>query len=226
MGKRGPQPKGKVTLKWSANFAYAIGLLVTDGCLYNDGRHISFVSKDLQQVENYIKCLDIKSKIGTSQSGYKKTKAFRVQISDVDFYNFLISIGVTPAKSKTIREVKIPRDYFLDFLRGSFDGDGSFYSYWDPRWRSSHMFYLTFASASLAHIEWLRLEINKRLKTLGHISKSKIAGSIYSLRYAKKEALEIIAKMYYNPRVVCLSRKWLKIQKAILIEKKQQKLYS
>jgi hypothetical protein len=63
----------------------------------------------------------------------EKTKAFRVQISDVDFYNFLISIGVTPAKSKTIREVKIPRDYFLDFLRGSFDCRTSFGEKLDPK---------------------------------------------------------------------------------------------
>jgi len=29
MGLRGPKPKGKVKLEWSANFAYAIGLLAT-----------------------------------------------------------------------------------------------------------------------------------------------------------------------------------------------------
>jgi hypothetical protein len=31
MGKMGPKPKGKVKIKWSANFAYAIGLLTTSG---------------------------------------------------------------------------------------------------------------------------------------------------------------------------------------------------
>jgi hypothetical protein len=58
-----------------------------------------------------------------------------------------------------------------------------------------------------------------------HISKSKTKGSIYSLRYAKREALEIISKMYYTPKVVCLSRKLAKIKKALEIEKKQQKEY-
>jgi hypothetical protein len=28
MGKRGQKPKGKIKIKWSANFAYAIGLLI------------------------------------------------------------------------------------------------------------------------------------------------------------------------------------------------------
>ena len=49
MGKRGPKPKGKVKINWSANFAYAIGLLVTDGCLYNDKRHMSLTTKDIDR---------------------------------------------------------------------------------------------------------------------------------------------------------------------------------
>ena len=122
--------------------------------------------------------------------------------------------------------LNIPDKYFFDFLRGSFDGDGCFYSYWDSRWRSSHMFYLTFSSASKKHISWLREEIYSRLLIKGHISKSKHQGSIYNLRYAKKEALEIIKKMYYNHRVVSLSRKRLKIKRALKIEKKQQKIYA
>ncbi|MFZ3020148.1 MAG: hypothetical protein WA051_01335 [Minisyncoccia bacterium] len=53
MGLRGPKPKGKVNVRWSANFAYAIGLLVTDGNLSPDGRHISFVSRDIEQINNF-----------------------------------------------------------------------------------------------------------------------------------------------------------------------------
>ncbi len=225
MGKRGSKPKGKVKIKWSAEFAYAIGLLVSDGCLYNDGRHICFVSKDLEQIENYISCLDLKVKIGTSKSGYSTSTAFRAQISDVCFYNFLISIGITPAKSKTLSTVLIPKKFFFDFLRGSFDGDGCFYSYWDKRWRSSYMFYLTFGSASKQHIDWIQKTIFDIVGLSGHISKAKNDSSIYSLRYAKKDALVIIDKMYYNPKVVCLSRKRIKIEEALEIETKQQKIY-
>ena len=101
-----------------------------------------------------------------------------------------------------------------------------FYSYWDPRWRSSHMFYLTFASGSYIHILWLRKEIYRLLFINGHISKSERKGSIYGLRYAKKEALVIINKMYYNPKVVCLSRKRNKIEKALEIDKRQQRIYA
>lgn len=226
MEKRGARPKGKVNIVWSSNFAYAIGLLVSDGCVSNSGRHITFVSKDIEQIKNYMKCLAINVHIGTTTSGYKNVKAFRVQFGDVLFHSFLRNIGVHPAKSKTVGKVAIPKEYFFDFLRGSYDGDGCFYSYWDPRWRSSHMFYLTFSSASLIHVQWLREEIEQRLAVKGHISKSKNSRSIYNLRYAKKEALEIIQKMYYSPSTVYLSRKRMKIEKALAVEQKQQNVYN
>ncbi|MDO8604156.1 MAG: hypothetical protein Q7K40_01995 [bacterium] len=224
MGSRGPKPKGKVKIDWSANFAYAIGLLASDGCLSNDGRHIDLTSKDTEQLENFLLALNIGVKITTKRSG-SGIEYQRVQFGDVLFCDFLLDIGFTPAKSKTIGSIKIPKQYFFDFLRGSFDGDGCFYSYWDPRWRSSHMFYVEFVSASKLHIDWLRKEIFERLAIKGHIGKDG-KGSTYQLKYAKKEALEIIEKMYYNHQVVCLSRKRIKIEKALVIEKKQQKLYS
>ncbi len=225
MGMRGPMPKGRVKIKWSAKFAYAIGLLVTDGCLYNDYRHMSLTSKDLEQAKNFKRCLGLKVKIGLKGSGASKEKKYyHVQFGDVLFYEFLQSIGLTPAKSKTIGVVKIPDKYFLDYVRGCFDGDGCFYSYWDPRWRSSHMFYVNFVSASRVHIAWLREELRLKVGIIGHLTNDG-KDSTVQLKYAKKEALVIIDKMYYNPRVVCLTRKRLKVEKALKIERKQQKLY-
>lgn len=227
MGKRGPAPKGKVKIKWSANFAYAIGLLATDGCLYNDGRHMSLTTKDLEQAKNFKKCLGLKVKIGLKGSGSSKEKIYHtVQFGDILFYEFLYSIGLTCRKSLTMEKLAIPQEYFFDFLRGCFDGDGCFYSYWDPRWRSSHMFYLEFASASEKHVLWLQQEIEKRLHIMGHMAKAGRGGTLFQLKYAKKESMEIIKKMYYTPRVVCLSRKRIKIEKALKIEEKQQKKYA
>lgn len=214
MGLRGPKPKWKLSIKWSANFAYAIGLLATDGCLYKNGRHISLTSLDVEQLNNFNKALNIDVKISTKQ-GIRGTFCTHVQFSDVLFHQFLISIGITPAKSKTINLIKVPKKYFFYFLRGCFDGDGSFYSYYDKRWKSSFMFYLTLASTSPQFLDWIREELRGRISVVGHISKAKDT-STHQLRYAKKEAVEIIKKMYYNDEVICLSRKREKIQKAFL----------
>src|SRR3989344_1307801 len=168
MRKRGAKPKGKVKIRWSPNFAYAVGLIVTDGNLSSSGRHIILVSKDLEQINNFTKALNIKSiKIGKTIGGSAKSWAFRLQFGDVLFYKFLNTIGITKAKSKTIGVLKIPKEYFFDYLRGCFDGDGCFYSYWDKRWKSSFMFYLQFVSASRKYIFWLQNEIKKRLNIIG-----------------------------------------------------------
>jgi hypothetical protein len=223
MVKRGPKPKELVNTKWRPELAYAIGLIATDGNLSKDGLLIDLTSKDREQLENFSKCLGVKFKISNKSSG-SGIKHKRIQFKNRIFYDFLVSIGLTPRKSLTMSKLDIPPKYFFDFLRGCFDGDGCFYSYYDPRWRSSHMFYLEFASASLEHVVWLQREIKKRINVLGHITRKK-EKVFFQLKYAKKEALEIIKKMYYSPSVVCLSRKKLKIQKALEVERKQQKKY-
>ncbi len=207
------KPLGKVKIKWSPNFAYAIGLLATDGNLSKDERHVDLTSKDKEQLENFLWCLKIDNKIGSKHSGSGR-KYFRVQLGDVNFYKLLLGIGFMPAKSKIISKLKIPNKYFFDFLRGHFDGDGTFYSYWDPRWKSSFMFYTEFISASKWHIDWLRTELGERLGIKGHITKGR-SSSVYQLKYAKAESLKLLARVYYNPGVVCLSRKRKKVEKAL-----------
>lgn len=53
---------------WSANLAYAVGLITTDGCLYNDGRHLAFVSKDLTQIRTFKRILKLNNKIALKKA--------------------------------------------------------------------------------------------------------------------------------------------------------------
>lgn len=212
MGK----PQNKVKIKWSPEFAYAIGLLTTDGNLSSDRRHMDLTSDDKEQLLNFMSCLGIKNKITTKIGGFSKKPCPRIQFGDVNFYKFLVGIGLTANKSKTLGELAIPDKYFFDFLRGHFDGDGTFYSYWDTRWRSSFMFYTVFISASKQHILWLQKMIYEKLKIRGHITKS-IYDVCFNLKYAKADSLKLLSKMYYDTEVVCLSRKRRKIEKALKI---------
>lgn len=223
MSKRGPQPKRIIDETWNANLAYAIGLIATDGCLSSDGLLVDLTSKDREQLLNFSKCVGVDFNIGNKWN-LKGDECLRIQFKNRIFYDFLLSVGLTSKKSLTMGKLKIPSKYFFDFLRGCFDGDGCFYSYWDSRWRSSHMFYLEFVSASKKHINWLREELKSRVGVFGHISKDG-RDRTFQLKYAKKEAMEVIKKMYYNQKVVCLSRKKLKIQRALDIENKQQRKY-
>lgn len=213
--KVGNRPQHKVKIVWTANFSYALGLLVTDGNVSTDRRHIDFTSKDKVQAINFIKALGIKNKIGRKMNKTGQA-VFRVQFGDVIFCRFLEGIGITPAKSKTIGAIDIPDKFFFDFLRGCFDGDGTAYSYWDKRWRNSFMFYLTFTSASDKHINWLRMSIKKLSGQIGHISTSK-KSIVTQLRYAKKESFEIFKLMYRGSKknMIFLPRKRLKVDRIL-----------
>jgi hypothetical protein len=217
--KPGPKPKEKVKIKWSADFAYAIGLLVTDGCLCRDGCHIDFTSKDQEQIKNFLSCLHISASIGIKDRN-KNNQTFRVQIGDVIFYDFLLAIGLMPRKSLILGSIKIPNELFFDFLRGCLDGDGCSYSYWDPRWKSSFMFYISFASGSVKFIKWLRSKIFELSKMKGHISvqgKKEKSKDFYQLRFSKYEAIWLVGRMYYKNNVTKLTRKYLKIQESLAI---------
>ncbi len=210
--------KPKREIRWSPELAYAVGLIATDGCLSGDHRHFSVVSKDVEQLQNLKQCLGLKVKIGTHKSGRKDAKRtyHRVQWGDVALYDFLLGIGLTPHKSKTLSALEIPDEYFFDFLRGHHDGDGSFYSYYDPRWRSSFMFYLQFVSASPVHIDWIRSGLERLLSIRGHVSIAK-QSDIVQLRYAKTESVELLKRLYSRPGAKCLTRKRLKIERALRI---------
>lgn len=206
--------RNKIDIKWSPNFAYAIGLMTTDGSMSSDGRHFDLTSKDRDQLINFMNCLKINVKIGHKTSGHTNKKITRIQFGSVNLYKFLLGIGMTPAKTKTIGELDIPSKYIFDFLRGHLDGDGCFYSYWDKRWKRSYMFYTVFISASKEHINWIQKELNKKIKIKGHINRSG-DHSIYQLKYAKNESIKLLKKIYYNKNVTCLYRKRLKIEKAL-----------
>ena len=215
--KPGPKPQGKVKLSWSPRFAYAIGLLTADGCLSKDGRHVNLTSKDEDQILTFKKCLGIDSKVRIKYSG-AGNQAYYLQFSDVLFYRFLLSIGLTPAKSKTLSKLVTPRKYFIDFLRGYFDGDGTSFSYYDPKFEKSFRFYLSFASASPSYVNWLREQLKLTLGVKGYINHYP-HNSYLQLKYAKKEAIVISRAMYYRAGVPCLKRKHDKIKESLRVIK-------
>ena len=210
MGKRGPKPREAETREWSSSLAYCVGLITTDGCLYKDGRHISFVSSDIQLVELFKKLMNLSVKTAYKISGSSGKKCPHVQFGNVGLYKWLMDIGLTPRKSLTLGPLKIPGEFFIDFVRGCFDGDGTIYSYMDSRWANSHMFYISFASGSKVFLEWLQNQFKTHVKIKGYISVNNIKNT-YQLKFAKAESIVLISKMYYNKQVPCLERKRNKI---------------
>ncbi len=198
--------KSKVDLTWTNNLAYVVGVIATDGNLSPDLRHIHITSKDYEMVINCRKCLNIDNKIGKkARGGSKEKKYYVLQFGDINFFNFLLELGITPRKSKTISELNIPPKYFAHFFRGCIDGDGSISISKHPE--SKHPQYkLRLCSASKSFLNWI-LKLCKLTFgiTGGSISKGK-KSSVYTLTFAKSDSIKIL-RMIYLKNVLCLSRK-------------------
>jgi hypothetical protein len=205
--------------EWTPDLAYAIGLLVTDGCLSNDGRHITMRSSDIQLLETFIKCLNLDNKIGqVMHNGWATKPHYRVQFGNVQLYRWLEKIGLSSAKTYTISKLKIPDKYFRDFVRGHIDGDGSIITYTDkwntfknPKYIYTRL-YVKLISASEKHIFWVREKIDKQLGIKGHTWERKPdrdfqTTSMWGVNYAKKDSLKLLSWIYYNSDVPCLKRK-------------------
>ncbi len=210
------RPLGKVKISWSRNFSYAIGLIATDGCLYNNGRHINFTSKDKELVEAFRDALGVVNKIGKKSRGSSSEKRyFQVQLGDVLFHRFLGSIGLHPAKSKTITSVQIPNAFFFDFFRGCIDGDGSIGANSHPE--SKHLqLRLRLVSASQAFLCWLLERTHHNAPEIkgGWVSKN-ASKRVYSLAFGKSDTIKILQRMYrplpkyYLERKYVIAKSWM-----------------
>lgn len=229
-------PKQKILNKkivWDSNLAYAVGLLVTDGNLSRDGRHITFRSTERSLLNTFKKCLGLKNKIGYTDN----FQGQRVQFSNVTFYNWLLKIGLFPAKTYTIGKIKIPHKYFRDFLRGHLDGDGSIIVYLDHynvyrgRTYTNKRIFVKFTSASEAHIKWLLQKINLLADVRGALiykpppTRSRVP--TWDIKFGKKESIKLLKWIYYKKDIPCLKRKKLIAKKAIAeISKERRKKYT
>ena len=205
--------------RWTSDIAYAVGLITTDGNLSNDKRHISLTSTDRKLLRTFRNCLHINNRICINPAGgYSRKTCYRVTFSNVKFYNRLLSIGLKPDKTFTLSKLDIPNKYFPDFLRGHIDGDGSIIRYTDnhniyknKRYTYNRL-YITFRSASLSHIKWIRKNLKNRLTIKGSLSgwkntKNKNREIAWTLRFCKKESLLLLKYLYYKPDLPCLARK-------------------
>lgn len=196
----------KVEIKWSAAFAYAVGLIATDGNLSPDGRHIHFTSKDELLVGSFRDCLGLNNRIGKkSRGGSKEKKYFVLQFGDINFYNFLLSIGLKPAKSKILEALLIPQEFFMDFLRGCIDGDGSIGYYRHPESRHPQL-RVRLYSASPKFLNWIKFKIAHMLNIQTGWVENKEGISV--LVYAKTDSIKLLGFLYRNAGHY-LNRKYL-----------------
>ena len=129
--------------------AYAVGLIATDGNLSRRPGRLSIVSNDVDLLDTVRRRLNLGVPIRPHTGGYGH-RGHRIAWSDRRFYDWLTTVGLTPAKSLTLGPLAIPDDYFADFLRGCIDGDGSVRVYIDRYHTAKRMQYVYRASIRVA----------------------------------------------------------------------------
>lgn len=214
---RGPLLQSKTLnghIRWSANLAWAVGLIATDGNLSRDGRHMTVTSVDRDLLETLRVCLSLSVAI-TPHYGGRGRRGLRVQWGDRHFYDWLVGIGLTPAKSLTLGPLGVPDAVFADFLRGCIDGDGSITTYIDryntfkkPTYVYTRLF-VSLVSASPRFLEWVRATVRRLVGLSGHLTvkRSPLHNDLWCLRYAKRESLALLRWIYREPDRPGLSRK-------------------
>jgi hypothetical protein len=212
------KPQCKTSTSWCPALAYAIGFIATDGNLSSDGRHITLVSKDEEILEQIKKSLNLFGTVGkkSRKNGGEKIYSY-IHISDRNFYIFLLSLGLTPKKSKTIGKIKVPLKYFSHFLRGCIDGDGSITTSRHPE--SVHIqLKLRLCSASPKFLDWIHQEVTHLLKIDGGWIYTAKDRSVYTLTYGKVDSIKILKFLYNDLSEPHLKRKYL-IARPFLREK-------
>jgi hypothetical protein len=171
---------------WSAELAYVVGLMTTDGTLSPDGRHLTFTSKDRGQVELIKNLLGLSNTITTNTSTFNPGQIYwRIQFGNVALYKWFVSIGLMSNKSKILDAIKVPESYFFDFLRGHLDGDGTIRVYNDPDYPNSRRLYTVFYAANRLHLEWLQSTIQRLINIEGYIDPG---ARIWRLTFAKAKS--------------------------------------
>ena len=209
-------------LAWSDTMAYLVGLTATDGCLVTGRRQINFKSSDRGLVELYLSLLG-----RTNAVVVERTRtgglAYHAQFGDADWYDWLMSIGLTPRKSLTLGPLAVPEPYLFPTLRGLLDGDGSIINkiYRADTGRRSDYFWeylLTrFVSASRSHLEWIDSRVKAATGLSGYLQEVRrkepdpTRHPFFHLRYGKRASV-VLLPLIYPTSAPCLERKrrvWL-----------------
>lgn len=210
---------GLTPLDWTPRLAYAVGLIATDGCLYGDGRHIAFISKDEELMRTLLGLVDrahIRYRRMESEYG---GWAYRGQFSHARLYRWLLTVGLMPRKSLVLAGIDVPDQSLTSVVRGLLDGDGTVYTLLHVPTRKTYQNYryerlwTFFHSASLRHLEWLQMRLGRALGVSGYIEKVKREdreNPMYRLKYGNRDSRILLPAMYADLNVPRLERKWRK----------------
>ena len=191
----------------SPNMAWLLGFLASDGSISSSDNtiKIGLSAKDKEILEKIKNELKIENKIVeyTTKDGFD---CVDLHWTCEEHKKELKEYGITPRKTFTLKPpVKLNEKYYIDFIRGYFDGDGSVNLIHSKdkisglRWQ--------ICSATKEILQWI-IEVldNKYDIPPVKIYKSNTLKSFYYFQYSTK-ATKLIYNILYTPNSLFLKRK-------------------
>ena len=195
----------------SKNSAYILGFLFADGCINKNKIHnylvVELNPKDIEILEFIKKEIQPNLKIKFYTKINKKRKKIYhsagLHFSSSDLVEDLINFGCVPNKTKKeIRIPNIPQEFYKDFIRGYFDGDGSI----NISNNGKYGCYMCCSSISF-------LKDVQNILGFGIISKS---NNPFRINFYSKKDLELFFDYIYNDEdIFYLKRKFEKFKEVL-----------
>lgn len=186
--------------------AYWLGFIAADGCNYRREKNatilINIHQKDRTQLEKFLKFCECDHQIDDyiATDGFSNnTPMSKIQIYSIEMSNDLILHGIPPKKSLILKPPIIEEKYFLPYICGYFDGDGSIYK------TSQSNNYMISIQGTKEILEWINsiLTISNKLETRNHNNKN----SYYIRCGGTNKPYNILNKLY-NSCDTHLNRKY------------------
>ena len=189
----------------NSNMAYILGFLASDG---NISKKENCITLELNREDKYIlekiaKELQCTRPIKDYITSLGK-KSSKLQFWSAEIKKDLAIYNIVPDKTFTLKPpIFLKEDFYIDFIRGYFDGDGSVYI------KDNKRKIIQFDGASKEMITWIRNVLNSYGITTNSLStylteKGKI---MYRLTYYNQEIVNNIYNLFYKDKEFFLIRK-------------------
>lgn len=190
---------------WSSEMAYVLGLIITDGCITDQGT-ISLSMNDREILEKVKFIMGSEHPITASQH---QPKLFNFRFAREGMVNNLAELGIGPRKSLTVNFPSIPDAFMSDFIRGVFDGDGSVF--FNSR-NNAYPLIAKFCSGSKDFIAGLEINLQKLGLPKRNIYEQKTKNGIYyMIKYSHRDSQNLFNILYKNhPNTPFMERKYNK----------------
>ena len=200
--------------------AYVLGFFTADGSMTKNKRGAHFIEFEITDKDllyQIRQLLGSDHKITEIKRNVRWKNTYRLQIGSKEIFSDLLKIGLTPAKSKTVKLAKVPKKYFNYFVRGYFDGDGCISSgTYNRKDRKSKKYVIIsrFTSGSNVFLQDLMKRLRREAGIIGGSICAKNRG--FDLVLGVKNSRKLFDFMYNSlSRGLFLKRKYDKFKRSI-----------